>query len=380
MAAGSQQELDGHEELEGLEGLDRSPPREAVLGPSGKVYSDTSLFCLRVGDAPRRICIRCLEHPVFDPFILLTILCNCTTMAWESPLDPPGTPKAAFIDTCEWAYLAIFTFELVTKIIAYGFALSDGAYLRDPWCQLDFIVVSLAWIPIVFPSFGNYSVIRSVRALRPLRALKRMPGMPVLISSLLQALPALGNVLMLCGLLFLVLGIMGVKLFKGTLHYRCALDGFVESAAHPSLIAEVVSGLDDEASIRRRWLRSSGGSADDAGAFDSGEFCDPLAHAANCPMVSAHDPSAPPPLVAAPGVSHRPPPTPVHSAASHLRCRRACWPPVGLVLLVSLRAARPSCMSYLRTPATLCRAHAVPTSTRTQTSTPPPLTRLGGCA
>ena len=46
-------------------------------------------------------------------------------------------------------------------------------------------VVTLAWMPILIPSFGNYSVIRSVRALRPLRALKRVPGMPVLVSSIM---------------------------------------------------------------------------------------------------------------------------------------------------------------------------------------------------
>ena len=73
---------------------------------------------------------------------------------------------------CEWAYLSIFTFELLTKILAYGFYWSsENSYLRDPWCQLDFLVVSLAWLPILFPAFGNYSVLRAFRALRPLRAL-----------------------------------------------------------------------------------------------------------------------------------------------------------------------------------------------------------------
>ena len=46
---------------------------------------------------------------------------------------------------CENLYLAIFTFELVAKIIAYGFLMHTNSYLRDSWCILDFIVVSLAW-------------------------------------------------------------------------------------------------------------------------------------------------------------------------------------------------------------------------------------------
>ena len=169
----------------------------------------------------------------FDPVILLTIMSNCVTMAWESPLDPSGTSKAAFIDVCEWIYLYIFTAELVAKIVARGFLLHDHSYLRDAWCQLDFVVVSLAWIPIIFPSFGNYSVIRSVRALRPLRALKRVPGMPVLISSIMAAFPKLGTVVSLCGFVFLIFGIVGMELFKGSLHYRCALPGYVEPLEHP---------------------------------------------------------------------------------------------------------------------------------------------------
>ena len=56
--------------------------------------------------------------------------------SWESPLDPPGTDKEAIIDVMEWVYLAIFTFELVAKIIAMGFAFHAHSYLRDAWCQV----------------------------------------------------------------------------------------------------------------------------------------------------------------------------------------------------------------------------------------------------
>jgi hypothetical protein len=153
--------------------------------------------------------------------ILLTILANCCTMAWQSPMDPCCTPKEDFINLCEWIYLYIFTFELMVKILAYGFLLHPGAYLRDAWCQLDFVVVSLAWMPILFPSMGNYSVIRSVRALRPLRALKRVPGMPQMIAALMSAFPKLANVLALCAFIFLVFGIVGMELFKGALRSRC---------------------------------------------------------------------------------------------------------------------------------------------------------------
>ena len=70
-----------------------------------------------------------------------------------------------------------------------GFVLHPGSYLRSAWCQLDFTIVTLAWLPILLPDAGNFSAIRTLRALRPLRALKVVPGMPVLIESLFRAVP-----------------------------------------------------------------------------------------------------------------------------------------------------------------------------------------------
>jgi hypothetical protein len=140
---------DDEEELDGLEGLQSRPPKPAIQGPTGRVYSGRFLGLLAVSDEPRRSAIRFIEHPGFEPVILVTIFCNIVTMAWVSPLDPPDTPKAAFISVCEIVYLAIFTVEMLSKMLAYGLAGHEGAYLRDPWCQLDFVIVTLAWAPIL---------------------------------------------------------------------------------------------------------------------------------------------------------------------------------------------------------------------------------------
>lgn len=166
--------------------LSRPNPPDSVGGRNGRVYEGKSLGFLRPADLPRRIAIFIVESRFFDPFILFTIMCNCATMAWESPLDPVGTWKSHFIAVCEDIYRIIFTFELLAKVVAYGLLLNSQSYLRDAWCLLDLVVVSLAWLPVIFPTMGNFSVIRSVRALRPLRALKRVPGMPKLIGAILQ--------------------------------------------------------------------------------------------------------------------------------------------------------------------------------------------------
>ena len=129
--------------LPGLDGLAKGRP--AIMGGDGAIYHSTSLFVLRPFDFPRWLAIETIEQWWFEPFIAVTIAANCFTMAWESPLDPPNTWKAEFIAQCETAYLAIFTCELVLKIVAMGFLMHRHSYLRDVWCQLDFVVVTLAW-------------------------------------------------------------------------------------------------------------------------------------------------------------------------------------------------------------------------------------------
>ena len=125
----------------GLEALNQRRPAPVVQGPSGWIYHSTSLGCLRPHSCLRWMAIHIIEMPIFDPIILLTIMVNCSTMAWSSPLDPPGTKKEDILAQLEWVYLYIFTFELTMKIIAYGFVMHKHSYLRDAWCQLDFVVV-----------------------------------------------------------------------------------------------------------------------------------------------------------------------------------------------------------------------------------------------
>ena len=86
------------QKLSGLEGLSSVPPELEVKGASGRIYTGMSCCNFRPADAPRVWAIRFVEWKPFDPIILVTIICNCMTMAWESPLDPCCTQKAAFIE------------------------------------------------------------------------------------------------------------------------------------------------------------------------------------------------------------------------------------------------------------------------------------------
>lgn len=49
-------------------------------------------------------------------------------------------------------------------------------------------------------------------------------GMRILVTLLLDTLPMLGNVLLLCFFVFFIFGIVGVQLWAGLLRNRCFLD------------------------------------------------------------------------------------------------------------------------------------------------------------
>lgn len=54
--------------------------------------------------------------------------------------------------------------------------------------------------------------------------LSNFEGMRILVTLLLDTLPMLGNVLLLCFFVFFIFGIVGVQLWAGLLRNRCFLD------------------------------------------------------------------------------------------------------------------------------------------------------------
>ena len=42
----------------------------------------------------------------------------------------------------EIIFMVVFTTEMLTKILALGFCLHKGSYMRNPWNFMDFFVVT----------------------------------------------------------------------------------------------------------------------------------------------------------------------------------------------------------------------------------------------
>jgi voltage-gated sodium channel len=100
--------------------------------------------------------------------------------------------------------LAIFVIEIVTKLIAYG-----PGFFRSGWNNLDFFIVAIALVPTA----GWLSILRTLRIIRVLRLLSTVPRLRQLTESLVAAIPSIGWITFMLGLVFYVFSVIGTELF-----------------------------------------------------------------------------------------------------------------------------------------------------------------------
>ena len=112
-------------------------------------------------------------------------------------------------DTIDLCYLCLYTFEMILKIIAMGFFMETNSYLRDTWNILDFIVVMCGWLSILVKN-PAIAQIKILRILRPLKLIKKVPGMPKLVSTILDSIPVMIDVMVLFMFFILLMAVISV--------------------------------------------------------------------------------------------------------------------------------------------------------------------------
>ena len=124
----------------------------------------------------------------------------------------------------EWAFTLIFTAEMLLKLIAFGVYQHTGSYWSDVNNKIDGIVVVTSWMGLlpIFQGTANISFIRMIRLLRPLRTMAYLPGMPVLISSCIESLTPLRDVVLFACAIFFIFSILAVQIWADLPFIDCA--------------------------------------------------------------------------------------------------------------------------------------------------------------
>ncbi|KAM8793896.1 voltage-dependent P/Q-type calcium channel subunit alpha-1A [Eudromia elegans] len=192
-------------------------------GPKPMVpYS--SMFILSTTNPFRRLCHYIVNLRYFEMCILLVIAMSSIALAAEDPVQP-NAPRNNVLRYFDYVFTGVFTFEMVIKMVDLGLVLHQGAYFRDLWNILDFIVVSGALVAFAFTGsskgkdINTIKSLRVLRVLRPLKTIKRLPKLKAVFDCVVNSLKNVLNILIVYMLFMFIFAVVAVQLFKGKFFY-----------------------------------------------------------------------------------------------------------------------------------------------------------------
>ncbi|XP_077535891.1 calcium voltage-gated channel subunit cacophony isoform X5 [Haemaphysalis longicornis] len=196
--------------------------RRKALDPRAR--GPSSLFLLSEDNLLRRYTKFFIEWPPLEYAVLLTIIANCIVLALEEHL-PKGdrTPLAQKLEKTEPYFLGIFCVEALLKIVALGFILHRGAYLRNIWNIMDFVVVVTGFVTYFVPEDLDLDLrtLRAIRVLRPLKLVSGIPSLQVVLKSIIKAMAPLLQIGLLVLFAIVIFAIIGLEFYSGALHKTC---------------------------------------------------------------------------------------------------------------------------------------------------------------
>ena len=136
--------------------------------------------------------------------IIGVILFNAVLLGMETSGTIMGAvgPVIIALDTL---CLSIFVIELTLKFHA-----QRGQFWRSGWNIFDFLIVGIS----LMPGAQTFSVLRALRILRLLRVVSVSPNLRRVVEGFIKALPGMGSVFLLMGMLFYIGAVMATKLFQ----------------------------------------------------------------------------------------------------------------------------------------------------------------------
>ena len=192
--------------------------------PEGK--GPSALFLFAEDNFVRKQFKFIVDWPVFEYAVLVTIISNCVVLAMEEHL-PGGdrTVMAIKLEETEPYFLGIFTVEMTVKILANGFCLHGGSYLRNIWNIMDFVVVVTGYITMFADEDLDLGIdlrtLRAIRVLRPLKLVSGVPSLQVVLKSILKAMAPLLQIALLVLFAIVIFAIIGLEFYSGALHKTC---------------------------------------------------------------------------------------------------------------------------------------------------------------
>uniref|UniRef100_A0A914L7A2 Ion transport domain-containing protein n=2 Tax=Meloidogyne TaxID=189290 RepID=A0A914L7A2_MELIC len=186
-----------------------------------------------------------LEHPTAKRILKLACLISLINVCFHTPRTIQLIPNLNLALIIGDAFVVgVFTLEAFTRSAILGLIQRPDSYLRDRWCQFDFLLLLFHWaswilhlyqigVKHIFPSFGFVyydwlGIIRCVRPMIILRLIRLMITVKVPRQRIQQLLKRSSTQVQNVTVFFLffmaLYAIMGIQLF-GRMDYHCVLPG-----------------------------------------------------------------------------------------------------------------------------------------------------------
>ena len=190
------------------------------------VPTDKAFFVLGIENPLRQFFFKCSQSPVFQWLMTVSVLISCIVLLITPPFEEESRPSLMYIlnedqlGLAELIFNIIFTIEVIVLVMAKGFVLGNGTYLRNSWHLFDLIIISISWVDYfnLLNGYAAAKTLRMFRVLKPLRVVKRNRAMRDVVNALIAVMHPMSYILVLLCTLVLASSIVAVGAFGGRLH------------------------------------------------------------------------------------------------------------------------------------------------------------------
>ena len=214
------------------------------------LIDDSSLFIFEKTNPIRVACTKVNSSPFFINFILVIIGLSSLALAADDPIAK-NEDLVAVLYYADLVFTCVFIFETIVKIIALGFILHPGSFMRSIWNVLDIIVVVGAILGLVLvgeppgrdcndeltlflepnckneeqekvedgSDLGFIKTLRVFRVLRPLKSVQRLPKLQAVFNGFITSIVNVAPIMSIYGLFMLIFSVVGMELFGGKFFY-----------------------------------------------------------------------------------------------------------------------------------------------------------------
>jgi len=163
--------------------------------------------CCPLWNRFQKLCAIICKDPFLDLFITLCIIANTVFMGLEK--RPMEEDFEKMLQDANTIFTLIFALEMVIKLIG----LHPYYYFQDTWNIFDAFIVTMSLMEFILVNVSSFSALRTFRLMRVMKLAKSWPTLNMLMKIIINAMGALGNLILVLIIILFIFAVVGMQLF-----------------------------------------------------------------------------------------------------------------------------------------------------------------------